>query len=79
MCPNCSRCNKAVILGCEMNEVPEWVGGGAGAYTFWDIFDSSDLIKAAHLSNFDPKFETHSLSHHLTNRSIIPTLFPFIR
>lgn len=43
------------------------------------FFDSSDLVKAAHLSVCDPNFEIHSLSHHLTNKSIILTPFPFIR
>ena len=55
--------------GCKVWQV----GARVIACRFLDFFNSTDFIKTTHLSIFDSKFQTHSLSLHFTNRTIIPT------
>ena len=73
---NYSSCNKAVTLGCEINQVREWdIKGGVAAYKF----EAFSLLQTARLTVFDRIFEIHSLSHHFKNRSILLATSPFIR
>lgn len=55
--------------GCKVWQV----GARVISCRFLDFFNSTDFIKTTHLSIFDSKFQTHSLSLHFTNRTIIPT------
>ena len=75
MYPNCSGHSKAVTLGSKIKEVAKFSRLGLGLLLadFWTFFNSTDFIKITHLSIFDSKFQTHSLSLHFTKRSIIPT------
>lgn len=75
MYPNCSGHSKAVSLGSKIKEVAKFgrLGLGLLLADFWTFFNSTDFIKTTHLSIFDSKFQTHSISLHFTKRSIIPT------
>lgn len=75
MYPNCSGYSKAVTLGSKIKEVAKFgrLGLGLLLADFWTFFNSTDFIKTTHLSIFDSKFQTHSLSLHFTKISIIPT------